>query len=84
MSAATDNPEIKKRWPRWLRIFLWVEAVMGVLVLAAVFADTPAQQLRNALIIGAVAYGLYRWLWKQGGQKPEKAPIQLPETTRGK
>lgn len=47
---------------------------MGVLVLAGVFADTSAQQLRNALIIGAIAYGLYRWLWKQGSQKSEKKP----------
>ncbi|MBI5425286.1 MAG: hypothetical protein HZA32_14500 [Opitutae bacterium] len=61
-----------------------MEAVIGVFVLAAVFAETPAQQLRNAVIVGAVAYGLYRWLWKQGDQRSEKEPIQPLETTRGK
>lgn len=64
MIPLSDTPQMKSRWPLSLRLYVGIEVGMLVLVVAAMFADTPGQQVRYALLMGAGFFAV-RWGWRK-------------------
>lgn len=75
-----------KRWPWWLRALAWYNGAGGVLFVAALFADTPGEQMCYALVLGPPAWLAYRRVRRQmiaaSFHPAAPAPLALPESAR--